>query len=244
MTDMQLDFNKYRETVRHDRAMEAQQQAELLESIRTHTAYEALEKSKLDETIRHQQAQDAEALRSHQVSEALIREHNRATEDIARAEQDLKLRIANAQNEVSKMVASWNNATTLEKQSMVNDVNKAMNELTRSTQLDIAKIEDARQRQQIEINGQYYELEKNNLTRVNEREDFKASKQAELWNRQMNIAQQNADTARQQYELAEDMSDSEKFANYVGSAGKVLQTVTNILGNVVGMAYGPDPGIS
>lgn len=229
MTDMQLEYNKYRELVRHDKAMEQQQAAELAETVRSHGANESIKRDELAETVRHQIAMDTETLRAHQVGEAEIAKHNRATEALAYAEQGLRERLNDAQIAANEMIAKWNNATTLERQRMVNNTNTKLATLTNGLQRDIAKMEDARKGQQIELNGQYYELEKDNLKRVNERADFNATQEAEYKAKMARAALQNAQTAANQYELAEEMSTSEKVKNYAQSVGSVLSGAGSLL---------------
>jgi E3 ubiquitin-protein ligase DOA10 len=84
MTYMQNLAAETIERKRHDVAQEAQQQAELAETQRSHKVQEALSTADLAEKIRHQTTMDAEEMRSHRVNEEIIREHNRATEEIAR----------------------------------------------------------------------------------------------------------------------------------------------------------------
>lgn len=109
MTRMQVEWRAADENARHNLAMEqetvrhnmatedlsaesnALQRQANDEIVRSHRTSEALTAQQLNETIRHQIAQDTETARSHRVSEAEISKHNRASEEISRAANDVKL---------------------------------------------------------------------------------------------------------------------------------------------------------
>lgn len=109
MTKMQIDWQNADENIRHNKAVEEEtirhnvaseqlsadtnsiRRAELDESRRTHQVNEGLNATQLNETIRHQQAMDAETMRHNGATEQEIKRHNESTEAVDRAANSVKL---------------------------------------------------------------------------------------------------------------------------------------------------------
>lgn len=90
MTYIQTLWAKHLEDKRSHKANEELTAQANAETERSHKANEALTNKQLDETIRHQIAQDTETMRHNMVSEAEIAQHNRETEAIMRMENAIK----------------------------------------------------------------------------------------------------------------------------------------------------------
>lgn len=90
MTYIQTLWAKHLEDKRSHQAQEKLTAEANAETQRSHKANEALTDKQLNETIRHQIAQDTETMRHNQVSEQEIARHNAETESIMRLENAIK----------------------------------------------------------------------------------------------------------------------------------------------------------
>lgn len=90
MTYIQTLWAKHLEDKRAHQAQEKLTAEANAETQRSHMANEALTNKQLDETIRHQVAQDTETMRHNRVSEDEIARHNQETESIMRLENAIK----------------------------------------------------------------------------------------------------------------------------------------------------------
>jgi hypothetical protein len=165
MTKMQVEWQRADEEARHNKASEEEtvrhniaseeltkagnelRQAELNETIRSHQTNEGLTLQQLNETIRHQQAIDAETMRHNGASEAEIAAHNRATEQIDRDANTVKLMCqqiaAAATRDAAKSKADATRYTA--------DVNKDIAKLKIAAQSVIEAMKDKTQNRYLDI---------------------------------------------------------------------------------------------
>lgn len=140
MTYMQSLYAQNVENARSHRAQEGLKAAEIDETIRSHKVNEALSEKDLEEKIRHQITQDTETMRHNLASENEIAIHNRNTEAISRAANEVarlghELNYA-AQHErtvAERDIAELNNATKLYLDSWQNRINEAKSKAERQS---------------------------------------------------------------------------------------------------------------
>lgn len=143
MTKMQVEWQNADENVRHNRAVEEEtirhnvaseqlsadvnsiRRAELDETRRSHQVNEGLNATQLNETIRHQQAMDAEAMRHNGATEQEIKRHNESTEAVDRAANSVKLLCTQLSAAATRDAAT----TKAEGTKYVADTNKTIAEM-------------------------------------------------------------------------------------------------------------------
>lgn len=116
MTSMQAEYAKLLEQARHNRATEVLGAGELevkqrqqIESERANKAREFLTSAELDEKIRHDLTSEAEMMREFDISQSEIERYHRAQEGQWRAENELKMAIAEIQDSRERYLAAVNN---------------------------------------------------------------------------------------------------------------------------------------
>lgn len=143
MTKMQIDWQNADENIRHNKAVEEEtirhnvaseqlsadtnsiRRAELDETRRTHQVNEGLNATQLNETIRHQQAMDAETMRHNGATEQEIKRHNESTEAVDRAANSVKLLCTQLSAAATRDAAT----TKAEGTKYVADMNKTITEM-------------------------------------------------------------------------------------------------------------------
>lgn len=162
MTGLQAEYSKILETRRHNLATESQGERQLgiqqqqadtqafsaQENARHNLATEALGTAQLKETIRHQKQQDAETMRHNQVSEAEITRHNVAMERQAIADNNVKLAIAELNNETSERIADkqlenseWRTKYEASVKQKIANLDRALEEYKANTSLALKRDE-------------------------------------------------------------------------------------------------------
>lgn len=138
MTYIQTLWAKHLEDKRSHQAQEKLTAEANAETQRSHLVNEALTDKQLNETIRHQIAQDTETMRHNKVSEAEIANHNRETESIMRMENAIKAQ-ANQLNYAAQHERTVSQAET---ERMKNDTTQLLGLLKNRVdqeQLDVAR---------------------------------------------------------------------------------------------------------
>lgn len=240
MTKMQVEWMNADENVRHNKAMEEEQQRHNVETesltresnaltrqmneetIRTHKVNEALSASQLNEQIRHQQAQDAELLRHNGATEAEISLHNRETEKIQRDANAIKVSVAEisaaATREASKLKGSA--------QVAVAKINAAVKEADRYWNNIWRAVENIREDK---LASKSMQLTDANIAKVqNEIADSKMrlAKEIDKWDQEMKESQQRI----KESETRRKVSVAEQIRKYVDSyANGVYKAVDSIL---------------
>lgn len=178
MTSMQVEYNKLVETRRHNLAEERLKSeantltgASISEQARHNLQTEALTQQQLQETIRHQTAQDAETMRHNGATEAEINRHNKAMEAQAVADNQLKWAIAKLDSATSKEInaAKLENERYLKQQQL--DYQRNADALDRALTRYKIQTENALKSQQLGLDRQRLSQEaeriKNDLTKIN-----------------------------------------------------------------------------
>lgn len=216
MTSMQTEYSKVKEQIRHDQATEALAAGELgvkvgqlEETQRSNRAREFLSASELDEKIRHDLAVETETMREFDISQAEIERYHRAQEGQWRAENELKLTLAEITDSRERYLAAVNNANRVEVTRIQEEnrrliaradrsANKAVQDARNTIEMFKANISDATAKAQIAKMQQ--EINTMSTYAANDtRRAMAAEKQAE-------VASRNAD-------LAEAKFDEEKYMN-------------------------------
>lgn len=165
MTKMQVEWQQADEQARHNKATEeetvrhniaseeltaagnALRSAELQETIRSHTTNEGLTATQLNETIRHQQAMDAETMRHNGATEAEIFRHNKEAEQIDRDANTIKLICQQMAGEATRDAAK----SKAEATKYAADINKDIAKIKVAAESVIEAVKDKTQNRYLDI---------------------------------------------------------------------------------------------
>jgi len=256
---MQAEYAKLLEQAKHNRATEVLGAGELevkqrqqIESERANRAREYLTAAELDEKIRHDLTSEAEMMREFDISQSEIERYHRAQEGQWRAENELKMAIAEMQDSRERYLAAVNNKNKTEiaklqaeTQSRIaradRSANKNVQDARNTIEMFKANTQDAKAKAEIsKLEAQINQMG---------RELMLETRRVEAYENQADAALQQAQTAADRLEEDRYMNDWQiqvDRANYslaqtqqkIDGVKVAVDSATKIFNSAVGLATG------
>jgi transcriptional regulator len=213
---MQAEYAKLLEQAKHNRATEVLGAGELevkrrqqIESERANKAREYLTAAELDEKIRHDLTSEAEMMREFDISQSEIERYHRAQEGQWRAENELKMAIAEMQDSRERYLAAVNNDNRTEIAKLQAETQSRIARADRSARKNV---EDARNTiEMFKANTQDAKA-KAEIAKL-EAQVNQMGQELMLETRRVEAYENQADAAVQQAQTAADRLEEDRYMN-------------------------------